>query len=142
MNFLKGFAPLLDYHYWLNMNPVPLGPSLVGGILIFFLWFLVVAAILAVVARGLRRDHALKAGVFRRFASLLFWTGFLGLLDLFCAYEQVPLFGIRFWFLLTFAVFLVWLVRIVLYVARDYPRLRAEINEKKRLAKYLPGAKA
>ncbi|MFA6604023.1 MAG: hypothetical protein WCT10_04270 [Patescibacteria group bacterium] len=140
MNFIKGFAPFLDYRYWLNPNPVPLGPSLVGGILIFFLWFLVVAAILAIIARSLKRDHALKAGVFNRFASLLFWTGFLGLASLFCAYEQVPLFGMRFWFLLTFTVLLVWLVRVVIYVARDYPRLRTELDEKKRLAKYLPGA--
>lgn len=140
MDFLRGFAPFLDLRYWFNPRPVPLGPSLVGGILAFFGWFLVVAAILWLIARGLKKEDPLKTGVFLRFHRLLAYTGGIGLLLLLFAYEQLPLLGMRFWVLFLFIFFMGWLIRIIVYIVRDYPRKRAEINERKRLGKYLPGS--
>ena len=140
MDFLRGFAPFLDYKYWLNAHPVPLGPSLVGGILMFFGWFLVVALILRLIARGLKKDDALKAGICRRFARLMAYTGVIGLLLLLFAYEQSPLLGMRVWVLCLFVAFVAWLVKIIIYVVRDYPGLKKDVLERKRLEKYLPGA--
>jgi len=140
MDFLRGFAPFLDPRYWLNPRPVPLGPSLVGGILAFFSWFLVVAVVLLLIARGMKKDNPLKAGIFRRFSRLMAYTGTIGLLLLFFAYEQLPLLGMRFWVLLLFFLFIGWLARIVVYIVRDYPRKKTDIDERKRLEKYLPGA--
>jgi len=139
LNFFRGFAAFLDYKYWLNAHPVPLGPSLVGGIAAFFGWFLLVAVILALIARTQRKIEPLKAGIFRRFARLTAYTGVLGFLLLLFAYEQLPLLGMRFWALLLFVLFIVWLIRIIIYVVRDYPKLRANVLERQRLEKYLPG---
>ncbi len=140
MDFLRGFAPFLDYHYWFNPRPVPLGPSLVGGIAAFFGWFLVVALVLLLIARGLKKEEPLRSGIFRKFARLMGYTGGIGLVLLLFAYEQLPLLGMRFWVLFLFILFLVWLIRIIAYVVRDYPRRKAEINERRRLEKYLPGS--
>ncbi len=141
MQFLKDSATFFDYHYWINFHPVPLGPSLVGGAVIFFAWFLIAALALRIAARGMRKNDPLKTDVLRRFSKLLAATGALGLLFLFFAYEQLPLLGMRFWFLLLLALFLILLGRAVAHVVREYPRLRAELDERARLERYLPKKK-
>lgn len=141
MDFLRGYAALLDYRYWLNPNPVPLGPTLVSSILSFFAWFLVVAICLRIASHGIRKKDELRSGMLRRFSRLLFTTGLLGLMFLFFTYEQLPLFGMRFWFLLLFVLFLVWLGRFVAYVAREYPQKRHQLEERRQIEKYLPRKK-
>jgi len=138
MGSLRGFAPFLNPSYWMNPQPVPLGPGLVSSILTFFAWFILAALVFAFGAHWVRKTHPRRAALARRFSGLLAWTGSFGLLSLFFAYEQIPLLGMRFWFLLTFAYFLVQLGRIVWYVVRDYPRERAEEAERARIQKWMP----
>ena len=141
MAFLRGYAAFLHYRYWMNPNPVPLGPSLVSGILSFFAWFLIAAIGLRIVSHGLRKKDALRSEMLRRFSRLLSTTGLLGLLFLFFTYEQLPLFGMRVWFFLLFVLFLVWLGRFVAYVAREYPQKRQLLEERRQIEKYLPRKK-
>lgn len=141
MGFLRGYAAFLEYRYWLNLHPVPLGPSLVGSILSFFAWFLVASLALRVVARVMKKKDGRKSDLLLRFARPLSTTGLLGLLFLFFSYEQVPLLGMRLWFLLTFVLLIVWLGRVVKFAVTEYPALRREDEEKARLRKYMPGKK-
>ncbi|MBN1585364.1 hypothetical protein JW899_03290 [Candidatus Uhrbacteria bacterium] len=141
MPFLAGFAAFLDYRYWINTRPVPLGPSLVSGFLLFFCWFLAAALVLFLLYRLYRKGDGLRAGIFRRFAGILTNVGLIGLLILFFAYEQAPVLGMRLWFLVLVAYFLVRLGQLVVYVIRDYPRRKAIIAERRRIRKYLPGSK-
>ena len=141
MGFLRGYAAFLDYRYWLNLHPVPLGPSLVGGILSFFAWFIVASLALRVVARVMKKKDGRKSDLLLRFARPLSTTGILGLLFLFFSYEQVPLLGMRLWFLLTFVLLIVWVGRVVKFAVTEYPALRREDDEKARLRKYMPGKK-
>lgn len=141
MAFLRGYAAFLDYRYWMNPNPVPLGPSLVSSILSFFAWFLIVAIGLRIAAHSLRKKDALRAEMLRRFSGLLSATGLLGLMFLFFTYEQLPLFGMRLWFLLLFVLFLVWLGRFVAYAVREYPQKRHQLDERRQIEKYLPKKK-
>lgn len=139
MNFLSGYAAFLDYRYWLNPYPVPLGPSLVAQILSFFAFFIVATAALMVVAHVYRKKDELLADLLRRFASLLGWTGGLGLLFLFFTYEQSPLLGMRFWFLGITGMFFVWLVRVVIYAVKEFPtKKRAETILKRDFERWLP----
>ena len=138
MGFLRGYSAFLNFHYWLNPNPVPLGPSLVSQILTFFGFFIVAAIALRITAHVLRKKDPLRTDILKRFARLLFWTGALGLLALFVSYEQVPFFQMRLWFLCTLFLFVVWLGRIALFIVRDYPTLRLSIEERLQLEKYLP----
>lgn len=135
---LLGYKPLFDFRYWLHPRPVPLGPSLVGNILVFFGWFLIVAVVLRLVSRAIKKRDGLKAAVLRRLSTLLGQTGALGLLFLFFTYEQLPVLGMRGWFLLLFLYFLIRLAFIVVWFVRDYPREKARRTEHQRLARYLP----
>ncbi|MEA3249582.1 MAG: hypothetical protein U9Q03_04485 [Patescibacteria group bacterium] len=138
MHFLAGYAVLLDYQYWINPRPVPLGPSLVGSVFAFFGWFVIASVVLYFLARHFKKRDHLKEEVIRRFARALLLTAVLGYMFLFFSYEQLPLLGMRFWFLLTFLLFTVWLVRAILYTLKDYPRMRRQEIERKRYEKYLP----
>lgn len=131
-------AAFLDIKYWFNPNPIALGPSLVGGMIFFFAWFLVGAVVCAIGARMLRDRDMLKADITSRFVWLLLTTGLLGLMFLFFSYEQIPLFGMRFWFLVTFIVFIIWLTRIAIYIARDVPALRETQKQREQIERYLP----
>jgi len=141
MHFLAGYAALLQYRYWVNPRPVPLGPSLVGSIFAFFGWFVVAAAVLYILARYLKKRDPLKGDVVRRFARALISTAVLGYIFLFFSYEQLPLLGMRLWFLLVFVLFTVWLVRAIVFALREYPRLRDAEVERRRFEKYLPKSK-
>ena len=141
MGFLRGYAAFLDYRYWLNLRPVPLGPSLVGGIFSFFAWFIVASIALRFVARALKKKDPLRADLLRRFARPLSTCGLLGLLFLLFSYEQVPLLGMRMWFLLVFILFVVWVGRSVLFLVREFPALRREDDERRRVQKYMPNKK-
>jgi len=138
MNFLAGYAPFLDYRYWINPSPVPLGPSLVGSMAVFFAWFLIAAAILYLVARSMDRHDALKAEICRRAGRLLLITGLLAFLELFFVYEQVPILSMRLWFLILFILFVEWLVRLTVFAVHDYPKIKRQEEEKARFEKYLP----
>ena len=138
MEFLRGFEAFLDHRYWLNPQPVPLGPSLVTDILLFFSWFVVAGLVLYAVSKALRKRSAHRALIARRLASACGWTGVFGILALFFAYEQIPLLGMRFWFLATFAYFLWHLGKVAWYVTREYPVERREEEERLRILKYMP----
>ena len=135
---LLGLSALLNYQYWINMRPVPLGPSLVGSIVVFFGWFVLTSVVLFFVARHFKRRNQLLNEVIRRFYRLLLTTAILGYLFLFFAYEQIPLLGMRLWFLLLTILFVVWLVRAIIFAIRDYPRLQQQISERIRFERYLP----
>lgn len=141
MQFLRGYGAFLDYKYWFNTHPVPLGPTLVGGIFVFFGWFFIAGLVFRVVAHLLRKKDQLKSGICKRLASLLMSTSLLGLLCLFFAYEQLPLFGMRAWFLGVFILFIIWLASIAAYIVREYPVERQAIADRKKLEKYMPGKK-
>jgi Ca2+/Na+ antiporter len=136
MGFLKGFAAFLDYRYWTNPTPVPLGPTLVGGIFAFFAWFVIIGIASFAVTRTTFRQEKLVAGIFRRFSRLFVVTGLLGLLLLFLAYEQIPYLGMRLWLLPLVAYFFIKLGFIVAYIVRDYPRERDEMAERAKLERY------
>ncbi len=140
MHFLVGYAALLDYRYWINLQPVPLGPSLVGSIVAFFGWFLLSAVVLYFVARHVKKYNHLIEEVIQRFAKLMFTTAVLGYILLFFAYEQVPLLGMRLWFLLLTLLFCYWLVRAIVFAVRDYPHMKQHEDERLRFNKYLPNA--
>ncbi len=137
MAIFRGYAAFLDYKYWLNLHPVALGPDLVTGILSFFAWFIVAAVILWLAARSLKKKQPRYGQLARKFASPLFGAGVMGMLLLFFSYEQVPVLGMRLWFLLLCLYFLFEIGRLANYVVIDFPHLRHEDMERARLMKYM-----
>ena len=141
MSFLQGFSAFLDYHYWINPHPIPLGSALVGGIFAFFGWFVILGIAAVIVARTTFREDKPTAEIFRRLGRLFIVTGALGLLLLFLAYEQIPVLGMRMWLVPLAAYFFIKLGFIVVHIVRDYPRERAEIEERRAQERYAPKKK-
>lgn len=141
MNTLAGYAAFLDYRYWLNPLPVPLGPSLVGGFVFFLAWFIMAAIALFIAAYVVRKSgDKLKAKVLERFGGALVKTGLLGYVILFFAYEQVPVLGMRIWSLLWLAAFCLWVAGAVGFAVHEYPARRTRLEQLKEMRKYLPGS--
>ncbi len=136
---LAGYSVLLNYQYWINPTPVPLGPSLVGKIVFFLGWILVIAIALHVAERVIRKNDKLKSRMVAMFSSVLYNAFFLGLVILFFAYEQIPILGMRLWSLLWLIVLVFWLARTTAKVLREYPQRRDYIARMSELRKYLPG---
>lgn len=139
MQFLSNITPFLDYRYLLNLNPIFLGPSLVGAIFTFISW-------LALIAIGgyayfvfIKKANALKAGIGRKVARLFGTTAAFGYLLLFFAYEQVPFFAMRLWPVVLLIAFVAQLINLAVYLVRDYPKLKHERDEQSKYKKYFPG---
>ncbi len=128
--------PLLDPAYWFDYYPgafqgtaywVVLGVS--GGAV-------VVGMLLAASARVVKDTGWHRVAV--RLGKLLATVGFLSLVTFFFTQTYTPLLGSRFWFLLWFAVAVVWLWSIVRYTIRQAPKERAERQKQQEYLKYLP----
>lgn len=141
MTFLAGYSALLQPSYWFNPNPVPLGPSLAGGMFAFFAWFMAAGVAFWLLAAWFKKRDRLKRQVADKLATTLFWPGLFAMLALFSNYEQIPLFGMRFWFLPAIVMFLYWLIRAVIYMVRDVPKERMRLAEKERVERWLPKKK-
>src|SRR5690606_18463540 len=96
---------------------------------------------LRLVARSLKKKQPRHAELALRGARPLSTTGILGLLCLFFAYEQIPLLGMRLWFLLLTVFFFYMVARLARYVVVEFPDLRQHDLEKARIQRYLPKKK-
>ena len=139
---LAGYSAFLDYHYWSNVRPVPLGPSLVGGFVFFLGWFLMAGLALTIATYVVKKSgDKLKAKVLSKFASAMVNTGLLGYLFLFFAYEQLPVLGMRIWAVLWLALFCLWTANAVKFATNEYPARRSRLARLQALQKYLPSKK-
>lgn len=142
MNFFQSLSVFFDYRYLFDLRPIPLGPSLVGSIFVFFSWFVVLAILVGAVGYIFRKEKPLYAKIAYRFSRLFSMTGLGGLLLLFFTYEQTPIFQMRFWVMVLFVLFIAQLINIAIYIIRDYPHEKARLVERERFEKYLPGRKS
>lgn len=131
---------LLNYQVWLDISP---GPFLSGSFRVLTILF-TVFLIGALIARRISQFETidkLKKIAWRRVSSMLFWMGILGMIYLFFVFERVPIFSMRFWFLIWAAGVLVWLGFIVKYIKVDIPQKERELYNRWRFNKYLPKKK-
>ncbi len=141
MTFLAGYAVLLRPSYWFNPNPVQLGPSLVGSLFSFFAWFMGAGIAFWLIGIWFKKRDKLMRQVSGKLAVTLFWPGVFATLALFTNYEQVPMFGMRLWFLPAVVLFFWWLAKAVIFIVRDVPKERARQAERERIDKWLPKKK-
>ncbi len=80
----------------------------------------------------------LKIKAWRRLYYLSLSMGIIGLVYLFFAWQGVVLLAARFWLLIWLVTTLIWLGFIMKYLFLETPKLRREIEEKRKFAKYIP----
>lgn len=123
--------------YWLTLQPPQVG-GLAGSILFgVFVAFFILGIVGRIVVDRKGNDRY-KKEVGSRISSLLITMGLLGIILFFFSFEEVQLFGARFWYPLWIIATLVWVFFLVRFVQRDVPAKRAREESLKAQGKYLP----
>jgi hypothetical protein len=130
-------SQLFNLSFWYTTSPVAFSPLFQ---VLFFLLF-ALCAVLAVLFRVMSRRS--PRDVHDRRAFGIAATGFsvlsaFGFIWLFCTYEEAPLFGIRAWFILWILIGLAFAARVIWYLKKQAPVMRAKNQSKAAINKYLP----
>lgn len=139
-SFMVDFSSLLNPKYWFDLTPAPMS-GLTEKILLVFFSVIFLCGLFLRLAEKRKRLDRFAARAVRSTSRLGVTMGCLGLLLLFFSYEQVRLFGSRFWFFLWVLGALFWLV----WIGRDYykvaPREKVAEDIRKQRERYLPRRK-
>lgn len=137
---MLNFSNFLKLKFWFDLTP----PSLAVGFLVFGLVLLVLLIIVGIIFNLLAKKNKANR-LFVKTANMIsqasFTMGPIGLLLLFFAYEEIRLFGSRFWFLLWAIGLLVWLGFILYQHFKVAPRLKRAEEIRRQREKYLPKKK-
>ena len=130
------FAQFLHLSYWFDVSAVRMSPGM--EILFFVLFALMIIA--GSVFRIMRKSRTDKFDrqILARASSLTTVFGLIGLAWLFFTFEEIPDFGMRFWFVLGAVFFIYFLGRIFYYAKYKVPKLRLQEQSKAEANKYLP----
>lgn len=131
---------LFSFKLWFNTNPGPLLSSSVNIVLGVFVLLLVLAIVAKIFSNGKNISKA-KALFWNKLSHLFFWTDLVLLILLFFSREGVPILGMRLWYLVLFAVVLVWLGFIIRYAKVELPKQEELKKEREKFNKYLPKKK-
>lgn len=105
-----------------------------------FAGLVILGAATRVVARNRTSDKLLMR-VYKSVASMLLTMGGLGMVLYFFTYEEVYIFGARFWYVLWFLGFVAWGAWIFRYAKVTVPALRKAREERASGNEYLPRKK-
>lgn len=127
---------LLSLSYWFDLTPVRMSLAIEIGFFVAFS-LLVISGLVIRILRKNRQDK-FEREVMKRIVTLNLWVGSLGLGWLFLSFEEIQIFGARFWFILLALILIIVTIRIVIYHRREVPRLRLLEQSKAEANKYLP----
>ncbi len=134
---LSMFENLFIPSYWFTLQPALVGGT-EGKIIFSFFVLLFLLGIVARIVSSNRTDDRHVREVFERGATLLVTMGILGVLLYFFSYEQIRLFGSRFWYLFWLIGILVWSFFLLRFVRSTIPKQRANEALKAEQRKYFP----
>lgn len=130
-------SSLFQPSYWLTLQPPEIGGLLGNVVFGVFIAFLVLGIIGRIVVDRKGADRY-KKEIGNRISSLLITMGILGVILYFFSFEEIQLFGARFWYPLWIIATLVWMFFLVRFVKRDVPAKRAREESLRAKWKYLP----
>lgn len=128
---------LLSLDFWFNIQPAGLTPLFSKVFFVLFASFIVFGAIANIVAKN-RKDDRLLMLAYRRIAQLFYVMGWIGFAFWFASYENLYLFGARFWYALWTLGVLFWAWRIYIFLTKIVPEQREELQHRVDVNKYLP----
>jgi amino acid transporter len=127
---------LFSLNYWFDLTPVRMSGAIEIGFFVTFTLFIVAGLVFRIMKKN--RADKFERTALDTAAAIAFWFGGLGLTWLFLSFEEIQIFGARFWFLLLMAMLIVTSVRLGMYVKKEVPRLRLLEQSKAEANKYLP----
>ncbi len=131
---------LLTLNYWFSIRTIPFLPVAERGLLVLFGVFTLVgiSTSLFLLKKGYAKPTKRALG---KFASLLTWSGLVGLLLWVFTYQGVPVFSMRFFYIL-WIIWIIWgFYSIYKYLWVEVPEKRKMYNERLEREKWLPKKK-
>ena len=132
-DYLKYFFNL---NHLFSLRPQAMTPRAVIILAVIFGLLIILALIDWFLIK--KTKDALKIKGYRRLMHLKITMAILGFVYLFFAWQGVALLGSRFWLLIWLIVNLVWLFYIGQYLFKTVPKLRRDIDKKRKFEQYLP----
>lgn len=123
--------------YWLTLQPPEINGLLGNAFFSVFVAFLILGIIGRIVVDR-RGNDRYKKEIGGRISALLVTMGILGVILFFFSFEEIQLFGARFWYPVWVVATFVWIFFLIRFVKRDVPAKRAREESLKEQGKYLP----
>lgn len=133
---LTNMENLFDLAHWFDLTPVRMSSTFEVGFFILFS-LMIVAGLAFRIMRKTRQDKFERITL-ERATAIALSVGLLGLLWLFLSFEEISIFGARFWFLVLVFIFIFTVVRLFRYRKIKVPQLRMLEQSKAEANKYLP----
>lgn len=127
---------LFNPSYWFDLTPVRMSSTFEIGFFILFSVFILAGLSFRIMKKS-RTDKYERISL-EKATNLCLVIGLLGLLWLFLSFEEISIFGARFWVLLLGLGFLISLVQQYRYHKLKVPQLRMLEQSKAEVNKYLP----
>jgi amino acid transporter len=129
--------PIFQGSFWFDLFPSALSPLFERGFFFLFAAIVFAGAALRIIARRSEYDRDQKL-IMRTVATACTVMGLAGLVWLFFTYQEVYLFGARFWFLIWLAIAMYVTYRLVRFARVDVPAMKEARNIQKEINEYLP----
>jgi Ca2+/Na+ antiporter len=133
-------SPVLEIDFWFRLNPLGLSPFFERSLFFLFALLIIMGSVSRIVARNRKEDY-LMVKAYRHMGQMFLTMGVIGMFWFFFTFEQIYLFGARFWFLVWLVCVALWVAWIVRYVKVTIPQLRQAGTAKKDSNKYIPSKK-
>ena len=131
---------LANLSYLIDQRPAP-DSTLVLVLAILFALAIIGSGLLWFSLFRRERQYPILARVRERTVRFLFASGFVGLILVFFRWQGIPYFASRIWLLLWIVVTIVWLVRLLMYLLKKFPKERKIENNRMLKERYLPKSK-
>ncbi|MFA5133240.1 MAG: hypothetical protein WC459_00305 [Patescibacteria group bacterium] len=138
MGFLD-IRPLFTLGFWFKMVPDQLLPPFQWAFLVFF-GLLILAGILADQVHKRRKDNFVLRFGAKYIKNWFLTAGIIGCLLLFFGYERAVFLSSRFWYLVWFISFGLWLYFVIKKI-KSLPQKEEDLKKKAQFEKYLPKKK-
>jgi amino acid transporter len=122
--------------FWFDLTPVRLSSAFEVGFFVVFALMILGGLIVRIVNK--QRQDKFERLTLSRLAATLLWIGVLGLVWLFLTFEEIQIFGARFWFLVLALAFVASMASIYRYWTIKVPQQRMLEQSKAEANKYLP----
>ncbi len=127
---------LINLNFWFDNTPSSFTPSFETGFL--YLFALAVVGGLAARINAKTKPDKYQKMLRLRLGSGLITFGILGLIWYFLSFEEIQVFGMRFWFLLLMVGMIIWGYNLYRYFTKTVPALIRQEQSKAEANQYLP----
>lgn len=138
---MNAIAPLFRFSYWFSLSPQPFAPWADRFVLVLMLLLVGVGLCAYAVASSRRLKEKDDRRVMRRVGACTIWAGIVGLILYAFTWMFVPLFSMRFWYVVWFASFAWWGYTIARFALKELPARHAGDAERIAYEKWLPRPK-